>query len=226
MLDAPAKPDWDLLFQTSSAQEGYFTTGQAAAAGYSTQLLFKHMRAGRVLRLRRGIYRLVHFPAGEHEDLVAAWLWSERVGIFSHQTALVLLGLSDNLPANLHLTLPASWRERRLRVPKGLVLHFAEVAEADRSWVGPVPITAPGRTLTDCLQASVAPDLMQQAVRQATHRGLLSSEDRQRLDASLNGLEGEALIIRPLRDAKDERVRAAALRVAEQHASAFEKLAK
>ena len=38
--------------------------------------------------------------------------------------------------------------------------------------------------------------------------------------------DGDALIIRPLRDAKDERVRAAALRVAEQHASAFEKFAK
>jgi len=226
MLDAPTKPDWDLLFETSSAQEGYFTTGQAAAAGYSTQLLFKHMRAGRVVRVRRGIYRLVHFPAGEHEDLVAAWLWSERIGIFSHQTALVLLELSDNLPTNLHLTLPASWRERRLRVPAGLVLHFADIAEADRSWVGPVPITTPGLTLRDCAHAAVAPDLMQQAVRQATQRGLLSSEDRQRLDASLNGLDGDALIIRPLRDTKEERVRAAALRIAEQHASAFEKLAE
>ena len=38
--------------------------------------------------------------------------------------------------------------------------------------------------------------------------------------------DGDALVIRPLREAKDERVRAAALRVAEQHASAFEKLAK
>lgn len=38
--------------------------------------------------------------------------------------------------------------------------------------------------------------------------------------------DGDALIIRPLRDARAERVRAAALRVAEQHASAFEKLAK
>jgi len=43
------------------------------------------------------------------------------------------------------------------------------------------------------------------------------------LDVSI---DGDALNIRPLRDAKDERVGAAALRVAEQHASAFEKLAK
>ena len=38
--------------------------------------------------------------------------------------------------------------------------------------------------------------------------------------------DGDALIIRPLRDARAKRVRAAALRVAEQHDSAFEKLAK
>jgi len=38
--------------------------------------------------------------------------------------------------------------------------------------------------------------------------------------------DGDALIIRPLRDSHSERVRAASLRVAERHASAFEKLAK
>jgi len=38
--------------------------------------------------------------------------------------------------------------------------------------------------------------------------------------------DGEALIIRPLRDPRAERVRDASLRVAERHAEAFEKLAK
>lgn len=38
--------------------------------------------------------------------------------------------------------------------------------------------------------------------------------------------DGDALIIRPLREAHAERVRAAALRVAERHGAAFEKLAK
>lgn len=38
--------------------------------------------------------------------------------------------------------------------------------------------------------------------------------------------DGDALIIRPLRDAHAERVRAATVRVAERHAAAFEKLAK
>jgi hypothetical protein len=38
--------------------------------------------------------------------------------------------------------------------------------------------------------------------------------------------DGDALIIRPLRDAHAERVRAAALSVSERHAADFEKLAK
>jgi hypothetical protein len=49
-----------------------------ATAGYSTHLLFKHIRADQVARALRTIYRLVHFPAGEHEELVTAWLWSEQ----------------------------------------------------------------------------------------------------------------------------------------------------
>ncbi len=38
--------------------------------------------------------------------------------------------------------------------------------------------------------------------------------------------DGDVLIIRPIRDAKTERVREAAFRMAQAHASAFEKLAK
>src|SRR5262245_64187480 len=125
MSEVTRKPSWDRLFEIASPQEGYFTTRQAAEAGYSPQLLLKHVRAGRIARIRRGIHRLVHFPAGEHEELMTAWLWSESAGVVSHQSALALHGLSDALPARLHLTLPSAWRGRRFRVPAGVVLHHA-----------------------------------------------------------------------------------------------------
>jgi predicted transcriptional regulator of viral defense system len=137
------RPHWDRLFETAAGQSGYVTTKQAAAAGYSTHLLRKHIHAGRVARPQRGIYRLVHFLAGEHEELVTAWLWSEQAGVISHQTALSLHGLSDVLPAQVHLTLPEAWRRRRFRVPAGVVLHHADVASEERSWFGPVPRRAP-----------------------------------------------------------------------------------
>jgi predicted transcriptional regulator of viral defense system len=91
-------PNWDRLFGTAAEQSGYVTTKQAAEAGYSTHLLRKHIHARRVTRPQRGIYRLVHFPATEHEELVTAWLWSEQAGVVSHQTALSLHGCVEEAP--------------------------------------------------------------------------------------------------------------------------------
>jgi predicted transcriptional regulator of viral defense system len=171
---APRSPEWDNLFEIAAAQEGMFTTQQAAEAGYSAQLLAHHVRAGKFARVHRGIYRLVHFPAGEHEELVAAWLWSELAAVVSHQSALALHGLSDALPASIHLTLPVSWRRRRLRVLPAVVLHHAEVLPADRSWSGAVPITNARRSLNDCARAGLSPELMRQAAHEALRRGLVA----------------------------------------------------
>ena len=170
----PTKPDWDRLFMTAQTQQGLFTTQQAAESGFSPQLLVHHAQSGRVLRVQRGIYRIVHYPAGTQEDLVAAWLWTERAGIVSHQTALSLHELSDVLPSQIHLTLPSEWRRRRFRVPTDVVLHHADVPAPDRTWVGAVPATNPRRTLNDCADAALTPELLRQAARQALHRGLVT----------------------------------------------------
>ena len=185
-------PSWDELFNVAASQEGLFTTGQAAEAGYSSQLLYAHMHAGRVRRLRRGVYRLVHFPPGEHEDLAAVWLWSDRVGVFSHETALSLHGLSDALPARVHLTVPSDWRRRRLRVPRGVELAFADIPKSDRAWVGPVQVTSIRRTLEDCAAAAVAPDLVQQALSEAATRGLVPRAELDRIARLARGAEGRA----------------------------------
>lgn len=186
------EPNWDLLYEVASAQEGYFTTRQAADSGYSTQLLGKHVRAGRIQRVRRGIYRLVHFPTGEHDELLIAWLWSEHVGVVSHQTALSLQGLSDALPAHVHLTLPTDWRARRFRVPDGIVLHYADVPPGERAWFGAVPITIAARSLNDCARGGMTPDLLRQAAGQALRRGLAKRDELRDIDESLapfGGLE-------------------------------------
>lgn len=186
------RPSWDRLYEVAVGQSGYVTTQQAADAGYSPQLLIKHIRAGRVLRIRRGIYRLVHFPASDHEELVVAWLWFEGAGVFSHQTALSLHGLSDALPGQLHLTLPAEWRRRRFRVPKGVVLHHADIPAEERAWFGPVPITSPSRTLNDCAREPIAPDLLRQASQQAVRRGLVTKTDLGAVERALEPFGGLA----------------------------------
>jgi predicted transcriptional regulator of viral defense system len=167
-------PRWSLLYTTAAAQGGHFTTAQAQAAGYYPQLLTKYLNNGRIVRIRRGVYRLVHFPPGDHEDLVVFWLWSNRTGVFSHETALALHQLSDALPAKAHLTLPSSWKSRRLKVPTGLVLHFSDIEDVDRAWAGAVQVTTPARTLNDCAMSGVSPELVQQAIEEGVDRGLFT----------------------------------------------------
>ena len=186
------RPDWDRLYETAVAQEGMFSTRQAAAAGYSPQLLKHHMRGGRVMRVRRSVYRLVHFPAGEHEELVAVWLWSEQAGVFSYETALALHALSDVLPARIRLALPSAWRRRRFRVPDGVVLHYADVPSEDRTWHGAVPITSVGRTLNDCAREGLAPELLRQAVHQSLRRGLVARRQLADVEDALRPFGGLA----------------------------------
>lgn len=182
---SPSSPAWQRLYATAEPQAGMFTLTQAEACGYSSQHLQKHLRAGRILRVQRGIYRLAQFPAGEHEELVTLWLWSGRVGVFSHETSFFLHDLSDALPARVHMTVPTAWRARRLRIPEGLVLHHDDLPASVRTWIDVVPVTSARQAIAECILAHVAPELTEQAIRQARQRGLISGDDSRALSNQL-----------------------------------------
>lgn len=112
--------------------------------------------------------------------------------MISHQTALSLHGLSDVLPAQIHLTLPAAWRKRRFRVPPGVVLHHADIAPEDRAWFSAVPITNLCRTLNECACEGLSPDLLRQAAQQALRRGLVTKPELGEVEAALKPLGGLA----------------------------------
>jgi hypothetical protein len=167
-------PSWDSLYEIAANQQGCFTREQAREAGFSDQLLYKHVHAGNLERVQRGIYRVTRFPESgrAHEDLVILWLWSGSEGVFSHETALRLHGLSDTLPSKNHLTLPVSWRDRQLTPPPGTRLSFADVPAADRGFIGAIPVTRPARTINDVATASGDAIVVEASVRQAIQRGL------------------------------------------------------
>lgn len=171
------KPSWDALYELASSQAGYLTTKQAVTAGYSRPLLYFNVRQGRLEHIGRGIYRLTHFPPSDHEDLVPIWLWSESKGIFSHETALAMHDLSDLLPSKRHITLPNAWSRRRLRAPKGVVLHFGDFKASEWSWIGPVPVATAGRSVIDCVRAHVSNEFLDQAIAQGVRRRLFTRQD-------------------------------------------------
>jgi predicted transcriptional regulator of viral defense system len=95
------------------------------------------------------------------------------VGVFSHETALGLYALSDILPARAEMTMPTSWKRRRLKVPDGLTLRFADLRPSDRTWIGLIPVTTVVRTIHDCHGAHSAPRFLAQAIAEAESRGLV-----------------------------------------------------
>lgn len=165
---------WQVLLTLAMTQEGFFSASQARAANVSKQLLGKYLAGGRIERVQRALYRIRHFPAGEHEDLVGIWLWSHRQGVFSHETALFLHELSDAFPRRAHITLPRAREKAAIRIPKGVAVHHDDLDERARSWVGSIPVTSVRRTLLDCFHGSVSPELVAQASEQAAERGLIA----------------------------------------------------
>ncbi len=166
------RPDHEALFETASAQAGYFTAAQAVDHGFSSALLTHHAKTGRFVRAARGLYRLRDYPSAPDEQIVAAWLRQAPHAVVSHESALALFGLSDVIADRAHLTVP---RERRRLVPQtGVTIHTTThpLADADVMSRQGVRLTAPARTIVDVAAAGMAPDQVAAAVRQALERGL------------------------------------------------------
>ena len=66
------------LYEIAEAQQGFFTTKQAKAAGFAENTHPYHVRVGNWIREHRGIYRLANFPQTERPDLMLWSLWSKN----------------------------------------------------------------------------------------------------------------------------------------------------
>lgn len=178
------------LYEISEAQQGFFTTKQAKAAGFAENTHPYHVRVGNWVREHRGIYRFAQFPPSDRPDLVLWSLWSrnrnqETEGVYSHQTALSLHGLSDLNPSKLHMTVPTRFR-RNSAIPGILVLHYADLSASDLETALGFKFTRPLRTIVDLIETdSVERSFIRQALRQALRRGLITRE--QIRDAPLTG---------------------------------------
>lgn len=167
-----ASPDERQLYQIAEAQAGFFSARQAHACGFSSPLLAHHVKRGKFLRVRRGVYRLSAFPEMPFADLFVAWLASGGRGVVSHESALALYGLSDWLPSEIHLTVP---RTASRRLP-GVRLHTARLRPDEITYRQGLPVTTLPRTLADLIRGGWPTETITQAVRQALVQGLVSEE--------------------------------------------------
>lgn len=182
------RPDHQCLFEVASEQAGYFTTGQANACGYASSLRTYHVKQGRWVRFRRGIYRLSEYPSSEHEEVIAAWLWAgSDIAVVSHESALDLLDLSDVIPGAIHITVPRSRRYRS--ADAGITLHTTtrEFKPGEVITRGGLRVTSAVRTILDCAETGTAPEQIVEAVEQAINRSLATKHQLETSAASRRG---------------------------------------
>lgn len=197
----PSAPDISALHRLGYSQDGLFTARQAQERGFSAQLLAHHARTGRFKRLRRGLYRLSDYPAGEHDEVRAAWLTvgADR-SVVSHESALELHGLSDILPNTVHLLV--SRKHRGIRPPTNVVLHTATtpVPASEIVTRNGIRVTTPARAITDAASSGTAPEQIQMAIREAVEQG--RATPHQLTDqAERHGGQAAALVRRTLKEA-------------------------
>lgn len=194
MSDVEQKPDLPALHRLAYSQDGLFTTRQAQERGISAQLLAHHARSGRFQRMRQGLYRLSDYPTGEHDEIRAAWLTvGMKRAVVSHESALVLHGLSDVLPNTVHLLV--SREHRGVRAPSGVTLHTttAPIPDGDITTRHGIRVTTPARTIIDAARSGTAPEQIQMAVRQALQEGR-TTPDQLAEHAERNGGHVAALV--------------------------------
>jgi predicted transcriptional regulator of viral defense system len=170
-------PDVRGLEAEAYQQGGYFTASQARAYGLSRQLVDHHVRQGRFERIRRGLYRIAGFPADQHDEMRRAWMavGGGNDALLSHESALALLDLSDNIPDAVHLLVPR--RRHGLRTPAGVVLHtHTDKEQIPAVWRDGLPLTTPARTLID-VAGHIQPEQLKMAIAEALRRGLLTTGD-------------------------------------------------
>jgi predicted transcriptional regulator of viral defense system len=167
------KPDIRGLEADAYQQNGYFTVGQATTHGVSRQLLNHHVKQGRFEQIRRGLYRIRGFPTSEHDEMREKWMGvGMDKSVLSHESALALLELSDNVPDRVHLLVPR--RHRGLRRPSGVVIHtHPDDEDVTTVWRDGMPLTAPARTLVDVAD-ELQPEQAAMAADQAIRLGLLT----------------------------------------------------
>ncbi|MGH9445135.1 MAG: type IV toxin-antitoxin system AbiEi family antitoxin domain-containing protein [Terriglobia bacterium] len=103
----------------------------------------------------------------------------------SHETALLIYGISDANPPKVNLTVPKRARLRREK-PGWIAIHRADLAPIDLSEHEGMPVTSPERTIIDVLAASHRVDFARQAIADARRQGFLNSEQAVRLRQQVN----------------------------------------
>jgi predicted transcriptional regulator of viral defense system len=184
------------LYALAEEHDGLLASKEVRALGIQDSVLVRLAQRGRLERMSRGVYRIAQYPADRLAQYREAILWAqasqgpERIAL-SHETALLLYGISDVNPARVSLTVPTSARLRRER-PEWIVIHRAGLTPQEICLHEGIPVTTVERSIMDVLSATHRVDIARKAITDALREGLLNAAQasglRNRVNRSAHGL--------------------------------------
>jgi len=143
----------------------------------SSRLLTHYTKTGALQRMRYGLYRIARFPLMPHEDIHQAILWVGEPAAASHLTALVVYGVSDAMPARVHITVDRPFTGSQHSV----VVHTSSLRPDETIRREGITVTSPLRTIADV--AATEQQLASQALGEALERGIIR---RSQIDLEAN----------------------------------------
>lgn len=146
----------DIETLLNESKSGAITASQVTEAGFHRSVLQKLVDDGSLEKVSRGLY--IRSDAWEDDFYLLQQKYSR--GIYSHDTALYLLGYSDRTPAKYAMTFPKGYNAASLKAEPLIVKH----AIPANYELGKIQITSPAgnpiwiydleRTLCDVLRGS------------------------------------------------------------------------
>lgn len=175
----------DQVLERAVEQHGYVTTRDARDLGIDPTQLRLMAARGRLERVARGVYRVPVLPRTEHDELAEAVAWTLGRGVVSHESALILHGLSDVNPSRIQLTVP---RDNHPRAAGGDLyrLHRRALPDGDVTEKDDLPVTTVARTIRDCLASGTDPAQLRLALEQAAAEGLVRPREIDALRAEID----------------------------------------
>jgi predicted transcriptional regulator of viral defense system len=150
------------LARVAARQHGVVTVAQMRALGFTYNAINHRTRAGRLHRVRHGVYAVGHSNVSWEGRNLAAVLATGPGAVLSHLSAAVLWGLLAERHSRVAVTV-----DRRVRSRPGIRVHAVRHLDAaERTREAGIPVTTVARTLID-LAAVASEPALRRAVREA-----------------------------------------------------------
>jgi very-short-patch-repair endonuclease len=165
------------ILRLAEAQHGRISRAQLLALGVGPQVIDRRRRAGRLVRVGRGVYALGHRSATPEARWMTAVLVAGPSAVLSHRSAAALWGLRPYGGAP-EVTVPGTAGRKE---PVGLKIHRSLQIEATTT--AGIPVTTVPRTLLD-LAADVPAHHLRRALERAEQLELFDLREVRRLLAA------------------------------------------